>query len=151
MIVCGVDPGANGGVVLLDTSMQRLVTAIRMPVLKAGKPRVDVMPLIRVMRMADAVVVEDVHAMPKQGVSSSFQFGRMLGMVEAAAMSIPLPVHRVTPAVWKKHHRLTRDKRASLDLAAVLYPDACDWRVLANEGVAEAALIAKWWSDKRLG
>ena len=53
----------------------------------------------------------------------------------------------VTPQVWKKYWGLGRDKRDSLDLARTKFGAGPDWGVLANDGIAEAALMASWYLD----
>jgi len=94
-----------------------------------------------------------VHAMPRQGVTSSFSFGRATGAAETLAILTGAGTSWVEPRVWKKHHMLGPDKRRSLALAAELWPFMLDkklWGVLANEGIAEAALIARWFYDNLL-
>jgi crossover junction endodeoxyribonuclease RuvC len=149
MLITGVDPGAKGGLATIVRETGKLLRHMRMPTtLHRGKVRVDAAALSSFIDYSDMVIIEAVHAMPRQGVSSSFQFGRMFGAVEAAALALELPLTYVSPQAWKKHHGLTANKKASLDMAATLYPNTCDWSVLANDGVAEAALIAQWWINR---
>ena len=88
--------------------------------------------------------------MPRQGVSSSFQFGRMLGGIESLVFSVGKPVHYVTPASWKKAMGLSSDKQASIDAAKIMFGSAADelLRHKADDGVAEAALIAAYWAKQ---
>jgi len=143
-MIIGIDPGKTGGVASIDRGgvIQQLT---RMPLLQHGKR--DLVDPAGLERFADAscIVIEQVHAMPKQGVSSTFNFGRHVGSVECWALAQRLPVHWVTPAVWKKYFGLSSDKRASLDRARLEFGPRPLWDVLANDGVAEAALIALWW------
>jgi crossover junction endodeoxyribonuclease RuvC len=69
-------------------------------------------------------VVERVWSMPKQGVSSTFQFGVGFGSILSVLQVMQISVEPVTPAVWKKFHGLGKDKRASLHKARLLYPGA---------------------------
>ena len=85
--------------------------------------------------------------MPKQGVSSTFAFGMSTGIAEACALFAAAQMVRVTPQQWKKHHGLVKDKRASLNAAALRWPEWDGWEILANDGAAEAALMAQWWLD----
>ena len=55
------------------------------------------------MRVATAVV-EQVGAMPKQGVASTWKFGFACGVINGVLISNGVPVHYVTPPVWKRHH-----------------------------------------------
>ncbi len=139
----------------INTVDGNVLWARRMPLsLAEKKPALDAPAFLDMIAHdleVDVFVLEQVHSMPGQGVSSSFQFGRMYGAAEALVMSLERSLVRVTPQVWKKHHNLGPDKRASLHKAAVLYPGTYDWSVLANEGIAEAALIAQWFVNTRLG
>jgi hypothetical protein len=87
-------------------------------------------------------VVEAVHAMPKQGVSSSFKFGVSYGVALSLAQSLGT-WSLATPRVWKQDLELTSDKNKSLDLARSLWPEAPLARKKDN-GRAEALLMAEW-------
>lgn len=97
---------------------------------------------MRVERM----VVENVHAMPKQGVSSTFKFGMGVGIIHGVAGALRLPLALVTPGVWKKHHGLGSHKEASRALAIRKWPDHN--RHLSRKkdaDRAEALLIGDWY------
>lgn len=150
-MIIGIDPGKSGGVAAVGAGGEWL-GGMRMPTLKHGKRE-----LVDVRRLAywglDVVashgvlhiVIEQVSAMPGQGVTSMFNFGRHTGSVESWALQWNVPVHWVTPARWKKSFGLSRDKRASLDRARLEFGGDPLWDVLANDGIAEAGLIALWW------
>lgn len=148
-MILGIDPGKSGGVALVD-GMQ-FVEGHRMPLLSEGKrDLVDTRQLTRdwssyMDHRLQAIVIEKVHAMPKQGVSSSFNFGRHTGAVEGWALQWGLPIMWVSPASWKKRMGLSSDKRASLDAARLYFGEDKRWEVLAEDGVAEAALMALDW------
>jgi len=151
--VLGVDPGAMGGLAILHGG--RLVKGIRMPIVKIrGKAQVDARVIVEwwsdCLVPFDVAVIEAVHAMPKQGVSSSFQFGRMLGGIEALVFSVGKPVHYVTPASWKKAMGLSSDKQASIDAAKVMFGSVADdlLKRKADDGISEAGLIAAYWHAK---
>ena len=149
MRVIGIDPGATGGVAVLEDG--KLIDAMMMPIIHAnGKTSVDSAILTDWLYqhlVGDCTfVIEAVHAMPRQGVSSSFQFGKMYGAVEALAISTGYRVEHVSPAKWKKAFHLNRDKGASIDAARLRFGHKLDQYVTLkkHEGVAEAALIAAW-------
>ena len=153
-MILGVDPGKSGGVALVHEG-GTLASGMRMPTLKHGKR--DVVNTMAVQNwvtaccaedVVDCAVIELVNAMPGQGVASMFNFGRHTGAIEGAALMMGMPVHWVTPAVWKKSFGLSRDKRASLDRARLEFGADPRWDVLANDGIAEAALIALWWLNR---
>ena len=88
-------------------------------------------------------VIESVHSMPGQGVSSSFKFGIAFGMAIAIMERINCPWMLVTPQKWKKDMGLTADKNESLAMARELWPTAPLARKMDN-GRAEALLMAEW-------
>jgi len=91
--------------------------------------------------------MESVHSMPGQGVASSFQFGRAVGVISAVAELTNYPFHLVTPQRWKKYFHLTADKNESLDLARSFWPEAKLIRK-KDGNRAEALLIALYWKDQ---
>jgi len=88
-------------------------------------------------------VIESVHSMPNQGVSSSFKFGIAFGMSIAIMERLHCPWTLVTPQKWKKDMGLTSDKNESLTMARELWPNAPLTRKKDN-GRAEALLMAEW-------
>ena len=157
MIVLGVDPGKTGGLALVEVDGVGRIDvrhAMRTPTMQVrAKVALDGMEAFvrfggRAGLPKAVGVVELVHAMPRQGVSSSFQFGRMFGGVEVLVHCLCDRVEYVAPNVWKKAMGLSSSKRASLDLATrMLGQEAADkwWPLMKDEGVAEAALIAVWY------
>jgi crossover junction endodeoxyribonuclease RuvC len=92
------------------------------------------------------VVIEDVHSMPKQGVASSFKFGRGKGVVEGFFAGAGIPLRYVSASKWKKDIGLSSDKEESRQRALEMWPEhaGCFMRV-KDEGRAEAALIGYWF------
>ena len=150
-MIIGFDPGKSGGIAALDANSGAYIDGIRTPILKHGKRDVvdtaAINDFIRRVSSDDIsdIVIEAVHAMPAQGVTSMFNFGRHTGSIEGWAVATGKPVVWVTPQKWKKHFGLSRDKRASLDRARLDFGAERLWEVLANDGIAEAALIARWF------
>ncbi|WP_441232646.1 hypothetical protein [Bradyrhizobium sp. 1200_D9_N1_1] len=103
----------------------------------------------RVAAMApDLVFLERVNAMPGQGVSSTFKFGRAYGVVLGVIGAAALPLHLVTPAKWKGHLRLSSDKEEARALALRLFPACADhFKRKKDHGRAEAALIARYGAE----
>ena len=94
-------------------------------------------------------VLEDVHAMPKQGVSSTFTFGRAVGVIEAVVQMQHQPWFIVRPQRWKADMGVTSDKETSLELARSIWPDA-PLKRKKDHGVAEALLMAEWLRRQEL-
>jgi crossover junction endodeoxyribonuclease RuvC len=94
----------------------------------------------------ERLVVENVHAMPKQGVSSTFRFGMGVGIIHGVAGALRLPLTLVTPSQWKAFHSLRQDKEAARQLAIRKWPDHnrhLDRKKDADR--AEALLIGDWY------
>ena len=153
-ITIGVDPGLSGAIALVD-SYGVLVEVHDMPVLAK-----DVSPqLLRQMfdneihtghalddETYGCVIIEDVHSMPKQGVASSFKFGRSKGVIEGFFAGAGLPIRYVSPSRWKRDLGLTADKGTSRQRALELWPaHARAFARVKDDGRAEAALIALWF------
>lgn len=155
-MIIGIDPGLSGAIAVFDTVTEgRVSLAVHdMPthtITVAGKKRrhidgyllarmVDEIATLDDIRMA---VVEDVHAMPKQGVTSSFKFGFVTGIVHGVICANLIPMRVVAPQVWKRAFGLTSDKDASRRCASAMFPRFAHlWPLAGHDGRAEAALLA---------
>src|SRR6516162_3261093 len=110
MRICGIDPGIRGGLAIVDINdgaAPQLVGAIDIPVTGVGaKERVDVLA-IRTWILAHQpqhALIERAQAMPKQGASSGFKYGRATGAIEATVALCSIPVEIIEPTVWKRFH-----------------------------------------------
>lgn len=146
-MILGCDPGLSGAFCLLDpkTGIKQLFD---MPIKKDRTKRarnwVDetelafwvstYTPLIRY------AVIEDVSAMPKQGVAGMFRFGLATGVVRGTLAACMVRTHLVKPAVWKSGLGLPGSKSAALAKAKEIFPT----EHFPHDGQAEAALIAYW-------
>ena len=154
MVICGIDPGLSGGVAFIHGT-GKFMGGFRMPLMvdeysKKFKRVVDSALLFDELDTVEPnfIVIERVHAMPGQGVTSMFSFGRAFGQALAAAEVICQPT-QVTPQAWKKHFGLVGgDKVASMAKATLIFGTDASWRYKADNGVAEAALMALWYLDK---
>ena len=151
--VIGIDPGAGGAVAILEKD-GRLVQVFDMPsveVVVGGKAKKRVSPEmlaaeLRMYNVAGTIaVIEQVGAMPGQGVSSMFAFGEAFGLAKGVLAGLTIPVQTVTPAKWKKALNLNAGKDGARAKAAALWPDmAGEFRRVKDDGKAEAALIGHW-------
>jgi Holliday junction resolvasome RuvABC endonuclease subunit len=148
--ILGIDPGMRGGLAIVEVNSgaaARLVDAIDIPVTGvAAKERVDVLALRDwvLVHRPNYAVIERAQAMPKQGSSSGFKYGRAVGSLEAAITCCEIPLTIVEPTAWKKFHQLRgSDKEASRQRALQLFPAAhAIFQRRKDHGRAEAALIA---------
>ena len=142
--ICGVDPGKTGALAIVDTD-GRLIDVMDMPDATGAALGAAIGALLADWspHTIDQAWVEEVHAMPKQGVTSSFNFGANFGAIGGALGALGIPVRYVTPAKWKKAQRVTADKNSSRQRARELWPaDAGRFARVKDDGRAEAALIA---------
>jgi Holliday junction resolvasome RuvABC endonuclease subunit len=148
--ILGVDPGIHGGLAVIaidDGAAPALLDAIDIPIVGVGaKERVDSIAVRNWIRkhQPQHACIERAQAMPKQGSSSGFKFGRAVGAIEAAIALCEIPITIAEPSVWKRRHKLRgKDKEGARQLALQLFPAA--HALLArrkDHGRAEAALIA---------
>tara|TARA_Y100000310_G_C20467870_1_gene708545 strand:- start:356 stop:892 length:537 start_codon:yes stop_codon:yes gene_type:complete len=159
----GVDPGLSGGISVFSTdkfSVFSMPTKSRI-LRKKTKRDMDIQALVDIfdnnIGFNTNVVagIELVHAMPQQGVSSTFLFGRVSGIVEGCIGAFGYESYRITPQVWKKFYPemkgLDRKEQKDLarDLASNIAPYIKDeFRRKKDDGKAEALLIANYIKEK---
>ena len=150
MKILGIDPGVHGGVAVVEINngaAPQLLNAIDIPVTRVGaKERVDAIALREwiTTHCPQHAFVERAQAMPKQGSSSGFKYGRATGSIEAVIACCEIPMTIIEPSTWKKFHGLHGgDKEGGRQRALQLFPAA--HTLLARKidhGRAESALIA---------
>lgn len=153
----GVDPGLSGAIarVAIDARGCPLELLVEdMPVHRIERNGRKNTAVIDTHRLADLLrewgpevrlcVIEEVGAMPKQGVASTFTFGRAFGNAEMAVAAAGIPVRYLQPRAWKAHYRLGgKSKDASRQAASRLLPRWADrWARVKDDGRAEAVLMA---------
>jgi crossover junction endodeoxyribonuclease RuvC len=113
--------------------------------------------LSEVIEDSDQVVVEEVGARNNQGVSSMFTFGLCVGTILGSISAHKKPVVLVTPTKWKSASRLggisdDKVKDAARAYAIELWPEHEKiLKIKKNHGMAEAALMARWYFLKGPG
>lgn len=153
--IIGIDPGFSGAVAVLDTTDTRLVTVEDIPIYsKASKARksgtmtyVDVHKLAMIVdryaKQTSIAVIEEVGAMPKQGLSSTFRFGYTAGQCHGVCAANYIPTFPVRPGVWKPALGVSGDKTRSINLAREKLKSSKQYiRFKKHHDRAEAALMA---------
>lgn len=138
-LLLGCDPGRAGALAILDTDAHR-VTCHDLPNTTA-----ELHDLIAGLPTVRRAVVErpfyPAGAGTKNVATMAFNYGVLLGALAWRS----IPVVEVAPAKWKAKLALSSSKAASREMASRLFPDdAHQWRLIKQDGRAEAALIA-WW------
>lgn len=147
--VLGVDPGSvSAAYAVLGMNSCGLQEVDDVPVVDK---QVDAAAFARIVRHwnPEVAVVEQVAAMPKQGVSSSFRFGMGCGLLRGVLMALGIPVIQVAPTKWKKHFNLNAEAEKSRALAIRYWPECERLGFKKHHGRAEALLIARWFVETR--
>lgn len=153
MVIIGIDVGFSGAIAILRPSI-RALDIHDMPVMpnKKGKTEINLYALHDILEREDdtrhIAVVEQVAAMRGQGVSSMFRFGQGFGAIQMSLAAHKIETHYVTPAKWKGHFNLSRDKGLSRSVASQRFPEYADkFKRVKDDGRAEACLIALYGSE----
>lgn len=140
--VVGIDPGKKGGLACVGD----LNIGIKMPI--SGKD-IDCRAVrdFLIKTAPELVVIEKVHAMPGQGVTSMFSFGEAYGTVKGIVDAMEIPYKLVTPQSWKKKvlAGTKKEKTDAIDFCRRRYPEIslipgnCK---TPQDGIADAICIA---------
>ena len=153
MIILGIDPGFSGAVAFYSPK-DNLIIVRDLPTTKDPKNRTIMnMPALYDLLGTHGehveAVVEFVASRPGQASGATFRFGQGYGAIQMALAAHKIPVQYVTPAKWKKHFGLSKDKGASRGLAIQRFPQIADQLArVKDDGRAEAALIALYGKEK---
>lgn len=155
-MIIGIDPGLTGALAFYDKLTDTFPAILDMPVTerKYGKGKeIDWKKLeYRIQETVDSVygifesdvicIMEDVGVMPKQGIVSAFQFGKVIGGLESMFDVLGIPMYKIHPKTWKAKMGLVgSDKNASLNLVRAVYP-AYNLTLQKHHNRAEAMCIA---------
>ena len=159
MKIIGIDPGLNGAIaVLQNNKVKEIFDVPVMPEGKKNKRQLNSAQLVKLLKdiISDSeevvVIVENVSAMPGQGVTSMFNFGQTFGAIKGICAALGLPIFFVRPAKWKKHFDLINSsKDASRTKAIEMYPSLSDQLSKKKDvNKSDAILIARFYSETRL-
>ncbi len=150
--ILGIDPGVHGALALVEQvdGIPR-VKVFDMPIKTqyingSGRSRIDEDLLQqwceRYAPEIEWAVMEDVHAMPKDGPVQAFTFGYANGLIKGMLTAYNVAVQMISPADWKKPFGLSSDKNRSRLVASRFFPkDDAQWSREMDDGRAEAALL----------
>jgi Holliday junction resolvasome RuvABC endonuclease subunit len=140
--ILGIDPGLSGAIAFYFPDLPDRVAAEDVPTVYDQIAAATLFDRIKQMA-PDLAIIELVNAMPKQGVSSTFKFGRSFGTVIGVVQAAGIPLHFVTPAKWKRHFNLNADKECARELALRMFAKTPEhFARKKDHGRAEAALLA---------
>ena len=132
MLVIGIDPGISGSICFFQDG--KIIDVVEMPTMTDGKKNKkqvngsqifnEISERIKKLEKRDIkVIIEQVSAMPGQGVTSMFNFGQSFGILKGICSAMQLPMYFVRPAKWKKYFNLINsEKDASRTKAIEIFP-----------------------------
>ena len=157
MLIIGIDPGISGSICFFKDG--RILEVIEMPVMTEGKKNKKQVNgaqiynefLKRINKKEDEirVVIEQVSAMPGQGVTSMFNFGQSFGILKGICSAMQIPMFFVRPAKWKKYFNLINSQKdASRTRAIEIFPYfSTQLSKKKDSNKADAILIASFYYE----
>ena len=141
----GIDPGLKGGIAYITKGG---TAAIPMPVTGGDIDGHQIAAHLRDISPT-IVIIEKVHSMPKQGVSSTFKFGMGYGLVIGVCETLGIPYRLVTPQAWKKTvlAGTAKDKNSAVAFVRRAFPaiDLSPGRKrVPHDGMADAMCLAEY-------
>ena len=132
MLIIGIDPGISGSICFFQDG--KIIDVVEMPTMIEGKKNKkqvngsqifnEISFRVKKLDKKDIkVIIEQVSAMPGQGVTSMFNFGQSFGILKGICSAMQLPMYFVRPAKWKKYFNLINsEKDASRTRAIEIFP-----------------------------
>ena len=159
MKIIGIDPGLSGAIAVMHD--KKVINLYDMPVMAEGKKnkrQLNSSQLVNIIKEnineneETIVVVEQVNAMPGQGVTSMFNFGQTFGAIKGVCAALKLPIFFVRPSKWKKHFELINSsKDASRTKVIEMYPTLSGQLARKRDvNKSDAILIAKFYFETKL-
>ena len=158
MLIIGIDPGITGSICFFEDG--KIIDVVEMPNMAEGKKNKkqvngaqiyhEILLRIRSLNKEEIkVVIEQVSAMPGQGVTSMFNFGQSFGILKGICSAMQLPMYFVRPAKWKRYFNLINsEKDASRTKAIEVFPYfSSELSRKKDSNKADAILIASFYYE----
>ena len=158
MLVIGIDPGISGSICFFQDG--KINDVVEMPTMTEGKKNKKQVNgsqiyneisdrIKKIDKKNIKVVIEQVSAMPGQGVTSMFNFGQSFGILKGICAAMQLPMYFVRPAKWKKYFNLINsEKDASRTKAIEIFPYfSSQLSRKKDSNKADAILIASFYYE----
>ena len=158
MLIIGIDPGISGSICFFKDG--KILEVIEMPTMTEGKKNKRQVNgsqifneiskrISKVENLDIRVIIEQVSAMPGQGVTSMFNFGQSFGILKGICSAMQLPMYFVRPAKWKKYFGLINsEKDASRTRAIEIFPYfSSQLSKKKDSNTADAMLIANYYYE----
>ena len=159
MRIIGIDPGLSGAIAILDDI--KIFDMFDMPIMSEGKKNKNQLNSAQLVNIIKKhilssgntfVIVEQVSAMPGQGVTSMFNFGQTFGAIKGVCAALDLPIFFVRPSRWKKYFELINSSKDSSRTKAIeMYPSISSHLSKKKDvNKSDAILIARFYYETRL-
>ena len=158
MLIIGIDPGISGSICFFEDG--KILDVLEMPTMTDGKKNKKQVngaqiyneissKIMGIEKQNLRVIIEQVSAMPGQGVTSMFNFGQSFGILKGICSAMQLPMYFVRPAKWKKYFGLIKsEKDASRTKAIEMFPYfSSQLSKKKDSNKADAILIASFYYD----
>ena len=158
MLIIGIDPGISGSICFFEDG--KILDVVEMPTMTDGKKNKrqvngsqiynEISKRIEHCNKTDIkVIIEQVSAMPGQGVTSMFNFGQSFGILKGICSAMQLPMFFVRPAKWKKYFNLINSQKdASRTKAIEIFPYfSAQLSKKKDNNKADAILIASFFFE----
>ena len=158
MLIIGIDPGITGSICFFEDG--KIIDVLEMPNMAEGKKNKkqvngaqiyhEISLRIKNLKKEEIkVVIEQVSAMPGQGVTSMFNFGQSFGILKGICSAMQLPMYFVRPTKWKKYFNLINsEKDASRTKAIEIFPYFSSQLLRKKDSnKADAILIASYFYE----
>ena len=158
MLIIGIDPGISGSICFFEDG--KIIEVVEMPTMTEGKKNKkqvngsqiynEISKRIKNFDKKDIkVIIEQVSAMPGQGVTSMFNFGQSYGILKGICAAMQLSMYLVRPAKWKKYFNLINSgKDASRTKAIEIFPYfSSNLSKKKDSNKADAILIASYYYE----
>ena len=158
MLIIGIDPGISGAICFFVDG--KVIEVINMPTMTEGKKNKKQVngaqvynEISKQVKKSESkgirVIIEQVSAMPGQGVTSMFNFGQSFGILKGICSAMQLPMYFVRPAKWKKYFNLINsEKDASRTRAIEIFPYfSSQLSKKKDSNKADAILIASFYYE----
>ena len=158
MLIIGIDPGISGSICFFEDG--KILDVLEMPTMTDGKKNKkqvngaqiynEISTKIRAIEKQNLrVIIEQVSAMPGQGVTSMFNFGQSFGILKGICSAMQLPMYFIRPAKWKKYFGLIKsEKDASRTKAIEMFPYfSSQLSKKKDSNKADAILIASFYYE----
>ena len=158
MLIIGIDPGISGSICFFEDG--KIIDVVEMPTMAEGKKNKRQVNgsqiyneiskrILKIKQQEIRVIIEQVSAMPGQGVTSMFNFGQSYGILKGICSGMQLPMYFVRPAKWKKYFNLINsEKDASRTKAIEIFPYfSSQLSRKKDSNKADAILIASFYYE----